>query len=103
LLIKVLADGLRQFPQFNASLIPADGTLGLKKYVNIGVAVEIPGGLLVPVIRDADTKSLEEIANEIGELSEKARTKGLPMSEMSVSCITLTSLGISALPPSLRS
>jgi pyruvate dehydrogenase E2 component (dihydrolipoamide acetyltransferase) len=93
LLIKVLADGLRQFPQFNASLNPADGTLVLKKYVNIGVAVEIPGGLLVPVIRNADTKSLDEIATEIGELSEKARTKGLPMSEMSGSCITLTSLG----------
>jgi pyruvate dehydrogenase E2 component (dihydrolipoamide acetyltransferase) len=92
-LVKVLADGLKEFPQFNASLSPADGTLVLKKYVNIGVAVDTPGGLLVPVIRNADAKSLSEIAVEIGELSEKARTKGLPMSEMSGGCITLTSLG----------
>jgi len=93
LLVKVLADGLKQFPQFNASLNPADGSLVLKKYINIGVAVDTPGGLLVPVIRNADTKSLAQITAETVELSEKARTKGLPMSDMSGGCITLTSLG----------
>lgn len=93
LLVKVLADGLKAFPQFNASFDPANGSLALKKYINIGIAVDTPGGLLVPVIRNADAKSLEEIAGEIVELSERARTKGLPMSDMSGGCITLTSLG----------
>lgn len=93
LLVKALADGLVAFPQFNASLDPANGMLTLKKYVHVGVAVDTPGGLLVPVIRDCDKKSATQIAEEIGALSEKARTKGLSMAEMSGGCITLTSLG----------
>jgi pyruvate dehydrogenase E2 component (dihydrolipoamide acetyltransferase) len=93
LLVKALADGLAAFPQFNASLEPASGTLTLKKYVHVGVAVDSPGGLLVPVIRDCDRKSAVGIAEEIATLSEKARTKGLPMAEMSGGCMTLTSLG----------
>jgi len=93
LLVKILADGLREFPQFNASLDAASATLTLKKYINIGVAVDTPGGLLVPVVRNADSKSLDEIATEIATVSEKARLKGLPMSDMSGGCITLTSLG----------
>lgn len=93
LLIKVLADALAAFPQFNASL-EADGkTLVLKKYVHIGMAVETPGGLLVPVIRDCDKKSVHEIAEEVIAISEKARTKGLSANEMAGGCITLTSLG----------
>ena len=93
LLVKALADGLAAFPQFNASLDPASATLTLKKYVHVGVAVDTPGGLLVPVIRDCDRKSVTQIAEEIVALSEKARTKGLSMAEMSGGCITLTSLG----------
>lgn len=93
LLVKALADGLAAFPQFNASLDPASGMLTLKKYVHVGVAVDTPAGLLVPVIRDCDRKSSVEIAEEIVALSEKARTKGLSMAEMSGGCITLTSLG----------
>lgn len=93
LLVKALSDALLAFPQFNASLDPASGELVFKKYVNIGVAVDTPGGLLVPVIRDCDKKSAAEIAGEIAALSEKARTKGLSMAEMSGGCITLTSLG----------
>jgi len=93
LLVKALANALAAFPMFNASLDPARGELTLKKYVHVGVAVDTPGGLLVPVIRDCDRKSVCEIAEEITLLSEKARTKGLPMSEMSGGCITLTSLG----------
>lgn len=93
LLVKAMADALAKFPQFNASLDPASGELVLKKYVHIGVAVDTPGGLLVPVIRDCDKKSAAEISAEIVALSEKARTKGLSMAEMSGGCITLTSLG----------
>lgn len=93
LLVKALAQALGAFPQFNASLDPANGELTLKKYVHVGVAVDTPNGLLVPVIRDCDTKSPGDIAAEIAELSQKARTKGLSMAEMSGGCITLTSLG----------
>lgn len=93
LLVKSLADGLAAFPQFNASLDPASGMLTLKKYVHVGIAVDTPGGLLVPVIRDCDKKAATQIAEEIAMLSEKARTKGLSMAEMSGGCITLTSLG----------
>ncbi|MDR5804836.1 2-oxo acid dehydrogenase subunit E2 [Caballeronia sp. LZ001] len=92
LLVKALAAALREFPHFNASL-DASGDLVLKSYVNIGVAVDTPGGLLVPVVRDCDTKSVSEIATELTELSDKARTKGLPMEQMSGGCMTLTSLG----------
>lgn len=93
LLVKALADALVAFRQFNASLDPASGELVQKKYVHIGVAVDTPGGLLVPIIRDCDRKSAAEIAGEIVAISEKARTKGLSMAEMAGGCITLTSLG----------
>lgn len=93
LLVKSMADALRAFPQFNASLDPANGTLTLKKYVHIGVAVDTPNGLLVPIIRDCDRKSVTQIADEITAMSEKARSKGLSMAEMSGGCMTLTSLG----------
>jgi len=93
LLVKAMAAALREFPAFNASLDRAGGALVLKKYVHVGVAVETPAGLLVPVIRDCDAKTAEQIAEELAALSEKARVKGLPMSEMSGGCMTLTSLG----------
>lgn len=93
LLVKSMADALRAFPQFNASLDPASGTLILKKYVHVGVAVDTPKGLLVPVIRDCDRKSAAQIADEVAAVSEKARSKGLSMAEMSGGCMTLTSLG----------
>ena len=93
LLVRALAAGLAAFPQFNASLDPESGSLVRKKYVHVGVAVDTPGGLLVPVIRDCDRKSLDEIATTIVALSEKARTKGLSLQEMAGGCITLTSLG----------
>jgi pyruvate dehydrogenase E2 component (dihydrolipoamide acetyltransferase) len=92
-LVKAMADALRAFPQFNASLDPAEGTLVLKKYVHVGVAVDTPNGLLVPVIRDCDKKGVVEIAREIAAVSEKARLKGLSMQEMSGGCMTLSSLG----------
>lgn len=92
-LIKAVAAALKTYPQFNASLEPGGKALILKKYVHIGVAVDTPNGLLVPVIRDCDTKPVSQIAAELTALSEKARTRGLPMSEMSGGCFTITSLG----------
>ncbi len=92
-LIKALAQALQSFPHFNASLDDDGTSLILKKYFNIGVAVDTPRGLLVPVIRGCESKSLAEIATELTALSEKARTKGLSMPEMSGSSIALSSLG----------
>ncbi|MEJ7926214.1 2-oxo acid dehydrogenase subunit E2 [Sphingobium sp. AN641] len=93
LLVRALATVLRDFPQFNASLGDDGQTVILKKYVHIGVAVDTPGGLLVPVIRDVDRMSLADIARAVSAIAEKARTKGLSMAEMSGSSMSLTSLG----------
>ena len=93
LLVRALVMALRAFPQFNASLDPKAGALVCKKYFHIGVAVDTPSGLLVPVLRDCDRKSLAAIASEIAAVAEKARAKGLSLAEMSGGCITLTSLG----------
>nr|WP_163500808.1 pyruvate dehydrogenase complex dihydrolipoyllysine-residue acetyltransferase [Halomonas socia] len=92
-LIKACAFALRQYPQFNVSL-KADGeTLVWKKYVHIGLAVDTPDGLMVPVIRDADQKSLIELAKESVELAKKAQTKKLKREEMTGGCFTISSLG----------
>ncbi|MDB6062906.1 MAG: hypothetical protein JWM78_3009 [Verrucomicrobiaceae bacterium] len=96
-LVKAITAALKEFPQFNASLdgSPAakDAKLILKKYVHIGVAVDTPKGLLVPVIRNCDQKSLSEISHEIAAISAKARDKGLTMDEMSGGCFSISSLG----------
>ncbi len=92
-LMKAAVHCLQKFPQYNVSL-NADATkLYQKSYYHIGFAVDVPGGLLVPVVRDCDKKSVDEISAEIVSLSEKARGKGLAMSEMSGGCFTLSSLG----------
>ncbi|MDR5904700.1 pyruvate dehydrogenase complex dihydrolipoyllysine-residue acetyltransferase [Franzmannia qiaohouensis] len=92
-LIKACAFALRQYPQFNVSL-KADGeTLVWKKYVHIGLAVDTPDGLMVPVIRNADQKSLIELAKESVELAKKAQTKKLKREEMTGGCFTISSLG----------
>lgn len=93
ILIKILADALAQFPQFNVSFSPGSDEIVMKSYAHIGFAVETPSGLLVPVIRDCDRKSVWEISEEVVSLSGKARDKGLSMAEMAGGCITLTSLG----------
>jgi pyruvate dehydrogenase E2 component (dihydrolipoamide acetyltransferase) len=91
ILVKALVASLQAFPRFNASL---DGdTLVLKDYVNIGVAVDTGAGLLVPVIRACDYKTVTQIAAEVTVLVESARTKGLPMSALSGGCMTISSLG----------
>lgn len=92
-LLKALERGLREFPQFNASLDASGQTLLLKKYFNVGIAVDTPKGLLVPVIRDCDQKSVVQLADEIAAVSAQAREKGLPMQQMAGGCITVSSLG----------
>jgi pyruvate dehydrogenase E2 component (dihydrolipoamide acetyltransferase) len=92
-LLKAAARALATFPRFNASLTPDGNSLVMKRYFHIGVAVETPAGLVVPVIRDCDKKSIKELAAELADKSERARTKGLPMAEMSGGCFSISSLG----------
>ncbi|MDI5891572.1 pyruvate dehydrogenase complex dihydrolipoyllysine-residue acetyltransferase [Halomonas rhizosphaerae] len=92
-LIKACAFALRQYPQFNVSLKSDGETVVHKKYVHIGVAVDTPDGLMVPVIRDADRKSLIELAKESVELAKKAQSKKLKREEMTGGCFTISSLG----------
>jgi pyruvate dehydrogenase E2 component (dihydrolipoamide acetyltransferase) len=92
-LVKASVAVLQQYPKFNCSLSADGATLFAKQYYHIGIAVDVPSGLLVPVVRDCDKKSIEEIAKEIVQISDKARTKGLSMAEMSGGCFTLSSLG----------
>ena len=92
-LMKAAASALKEFPEVNASLDDACSTLVLKRYYHIGFAVNTPGGLLVPVLRDVNTKSIVQIASEIADATEMARTKGLPMSRMSGGSFTISSLG----------
>ena len=92
-LAKAAAIVLGEFRQFNASLDTASGTVVYKQYCHVGIAVDTPNGLLVPVVRDCDKRSVREIGSDITALSEKARTKGLPLGDMSGGCFTITSLG----------
>ena len=90
-LIKAAAASLKKYPAFNASL---DGeNLVLKKYCHIGIAVDTPDGLVVPVIRDADRKGLIELSHELAELSAKARDRKLGPAEMAGGCFSISSLG----------
>ncbi|MBL0124710.1 MAG: dihydrolipoyllysine-residue acetyltransferase [Betaproteobacteria bacterium] len=92
-LIKANVAALKKFPEFNASLEAGGENLILKKYYNIGFAADTPNGLVVPVIKNADHKSVSEIAREMGELSAKAREGKLSPAEMSGGCFTISSLG----------
>jgi len=92
-LMKALVSALKEFPRFNSSLDHTGESLVLKKYVNIGVAMDTPDGLVVPVIRDCDSKSLIELAKELTETSQRARDKKLSPTDMSGGCITISSLG----------
>ncbi|SDG55239.1 dihydrolipoyllysine-residue acetyltransferase [Dyella sp. 333MFSha] len=91
--IKAVVAALKKFPTFNASLDAAGEVLTLKKYYNVGIAVDTPDGLVVPVIRDADKKGLLELAAELGEISKKARDKKLTAADMSGGCFSISSLG----------
>lgn len=92
-LIKASVAALQRYPKFNTSLSPDGATQFWKQYFHIGIAVDVPSGLLVPVLRDCDKKDVDELAKEIVQISEKARTKGLSVAEMSGGCFTLSSLG----------
>lgn len=92
-LLKASAVALRAFPQFNASLDIDGEQLIMKKYLHIGFAVETPQGLVVPVVRNVDEKSVTQLAQEIVTLSKKAREGALTASEMSGGCFTLSTLG----------
>ncbi|WP_281646432.1 dihydrolipoyllysine-residue acetyltransferase [Parendozoicomonas sp. Alg238-R29] len=92
-LLKAAAYAMREMPQFCASLSPDGKSRILKKYVNIGIAVDTPDGLLVPVIKDVDHKGLWELAVECAEMADKARKKQLKPDEMKGGCFTISSLG----------
>lgn len=92
-IMKAVVAGMKAFPRFNASLDASGESLILKQYFHIGIAVATPDGLVVPVIRDVDQKSLTELAIELREASIKARDKKLTPSEMQGGCFTISSLG----------
>ena len=93
MLVKVIATAVKQFPQFNASLDPQSNEIIFKKYVNVGVAVDTDRGLLVPVVRNVDRKNITEIAIDVHQLAEKARSRKLTLEEMSGGGITISNLG----------
>ena len=92
-LIKIAAAALRRYPQFAASPDIANDAIVYKKYCHVGVAVDTPNGLLVPVIRDADTKSISQIAIDLAGLSQKARDKKLSLDDMSGGVFSISNLG----------
>ena len=93
LLLKACAHLLKELPDFNSSLAPSGKAIIRKKYVHIGFAVDTPDGLLVPVIKNVDQKSLLQLAAEAAALAEKARTKKLSADDMQGACFTISSLG----------
>jgi pyruvate dehydrogenase E2 component (dihydrolipoamide acetyltransferase) len=90
---KALVSGLQAFPKFNASLDGTGKNLVLKKYFNVGIAIDTPKGLVVAVVRECDKKSVRQIADDIAALSAKARARGLPMSDMEGGSMSISSLG----------
>lgn len=92
-IVKACAQALTEFPQFNVSLHSSGNKLIQKKYVHIGVAVATPAGLMVPVVNDADKKTVWQIAAEIAELSQKAKDRKLTKEDMEGGCFTISSLG----------
>ena len=92
-MMKAVADALKQYPAFNSSLSESGESLIMKKYYHIGIAVDTPGGLMVPVVRDVDKKGIMEISRELMEISAKARDGKLKSADMQGSCFTISSLG----------
>ncbi len=93
IVIKALSTCLQAFPKFNASLDPISTEIVFKKYYNIGCAVDTEHGLVVPVVKDCDTKSILQIAAEVNGLAEKARDRKLPIDAMQGATCTVTNLG----------
>jgi len=93
MVVKVVAQALKKFPKFNASIDMQSKEVIFKEYVNIGIAVNTPRGLLVPVLRDVDKKNMVEIAAEVVEIAGKARTGKVSMDDLSGGTFTVTNLG----------
>jgi pyruvate dehydrogenase E2 component (dihydrolipoamide acetyltransferase) len=91
--MKICAAALSRFPRFNASIDPANNRMIFKKYVHIGMAVDTERGLLVPVIRNADTKSISRLAADIADLAERTRTKKIKPDEMEGGTFTISNQG----------
>ena len=92
-MIKACVTALKQFPQFNSSLDKSGESMVIKKYFHIGVAVDTPGGLVVPVVRDADRKGVFDVAKELGEISKLARDGKLKAGDMQGGTFSISSLG----------
>ena len=92
-IVQAVVKALQQFPQFNASLDNSGENLILKHYYNVGIAVDTPNGLVVPVIKDADKLGLKDLAQAMMTLSQKARKKALTVADMSGGTFTISSLG----------
>jgi len=93
ILLKIIVAALKEFPLFNSSIDMESKEIVYKKYFNIGVAVDTEHGLMVPVLRDVDTKNLIGLSVEIGELAGKAREKKVSLDDLQGGCFTITNLG----------
>lgn len=91
--VKVVVEALQRYPRFNASVDMEKRELLLKKYYNIGIAVDAPHGLVVPVVRDADQKSILKISEDIALLAQKARNRKLALEELQGGTFTISNLG----------
>ena len=92
-LLKAAVAALQKYPEFNASLDAGGENLVIKQYCHIGVAVDTPDGLMVPVLRDVDKKGIVQLAKELGEISAKAREKKITAADMQGGCFSISSLG----------
>ncbi len=92
-IVRACIHALKTWPQFNASLTPDGKDLALKRYYHIGIAVDTPEGLIVPVIRDADKKSIARLADEMADLAERARSRKLKPEELQGASFTISNLG----------
>ncbi|MGE3853806.1 MAG: 2-oxo acid dehydrogenase subunit E2 [Planctomycetota bacterium] len=93
ILLKICANGLKEFPQFNSSIDLEGGNIIRKQYVHIGVAVDTPHGLLVPVIRNVDQKGIIQLAVELGEVAKKARDRKISPDMLEGGCFSISNLG----------
>ena len=92
-LLKASVSALREFPRFNSSLTPEKDALVYKRYFHVGVAVDTPDGLVVPVLRDVDRKGIRELSRELGDVSARARDGKLTATDLQGGCFTISSLG----------
>ena len=92
-LMKASVSALREFPKFNSSLTPEKDALIYKSYYHLGIAVDTPEGLVVPVIRDVDRKGITELSRELGAVSARARDGKLDLADLAGACFTISSLG----------